>query len=601
MKYIYPILFLLLAATQAATAQSTVRKGKDYAVFFYVTEFDNPKWASLPETEREAKLLAQELRDNFGFTCDFVPNPTLNQIKSKLKEYNSRNFQNDDQVLFFFSMHGYYDDNTETGYLVPRDGDIQDFETWFNYFNFRSYLGNNKCKHIFLALDACHSGSFKVSDKGAPDKPAWEQIPDCQQRVAEALRYKSRIFAASGSKAARTPAKSAFAAKFLETLRRGGEEGIIKADEINLKLSNLSSPRPQTGTFTGQEEGGEFIFIRKDACSNQIQSNDTESDKADWRMAKNAKTITAYETYILNHRNGAYVEDAQDAINRLKVPIQQVPSLDQNQDKNSDGDRLQALLWPPSLSRLSFEPLTVEVKGGTFQMGSNEGGDDEKPVHRVTLSDFYIGKYEVTVGQYLQFCTETNTNWPQWLKKGSDSHVETGKNPYYKNLGYQRKDSENLPVVGVSWNDATAYCQWLSSKTGKNYRLPTEAEWEYAARGGNQSKGFKYSGSNTVGDVAWYSVNSGNKTRPIGSKRANELGIHDMSGNVWEWCSDWYDEKYYKNSAAQNPKGAQSGSSRVLRGGSWYDNLNVCRSAVRDDYIPTLRTYDFGFRVVRND
>ena len=233
-------------------------------------------------------------------------------------------------------------------------------------------------------------------------------------------------------------------------------------------------------------------------------------------------------------------------------------------------------------------------------MGSNDGEDNEKPIHRVTLSDFAIGKYEVTVGKYLQFCIETNTNWPQWLEKGNNYHVETGKDPYYKDLGYQRKGSENLPIVGVSWNDATAYCQWLSSKTGKNYRLPTEAEWEYAARGGNQSKGYKYSGSNTIGDVAWYSDKSGSKTHTVGTKGTNELGIHDMSGNVWEWCSDWYDENYYKNSAAQNPKGAQSGSLRVLRGGSWFNSGYYCRSSLRNWYVPYVRLSYIGFRLARD-
>ena len=372
MKYILPMLFVLLALFNAAHAQSTARKGKDYAVFFYVTEFDNPKWASLPETEREAKQLAQELRENFGFSCEFVPNPTLSQLKNKLKEYNNRSFNDNDQVLFFFSMHGYYDDNTETGYLVPRDGDSQDFETWFSYFTFRSYLGNNRCKHIYLALDACHSGSFKVSDKGAPDKPAWEQEPDCGQRIVEALRYKSRIFAALGSKAARTPAKSAFAAKFLETLRRGGENGIVKADEINLKLSSLSSPRPQTGTFTGQEEGGEFVFIRKNACANQTPnvvtpSYDLEMDKADWKIAKTTNTIAAYERYKRDRPNGSYVEEATDAIDRIK--------------NNPTNTNPSATYTPPSVSRLPFEPEMVPVTGGTFQMGSN----DEKPIHSVSL------------------------------------------------------------------------------------------------------------------------------------------------------------------------------------------------------------------------
>ena len=240
-------------------------------------------------------------------------------------------------------------------------------------------------------------------------------------------------------------------------------------------------------------------------------------------------------------------------------------------------------------------------------MGSNDGGSDEKPIHRVTLSDFAIGKYEVTVEQFAAFINDKN--YKTDADKEGWSYVWTGS-IYEKKNGVNWKcdvagkvrpqDEYKHPVIHVSWNDATAYCQWLSSKTGKNYRLPTEAEWEYAARGGNQSKGYKYSGSNTVGDVAWYTDNSGSKTHPVGTKGANELGIYDMSGNVWEWCSDWYDENYYKNSAAQNPKGALSGSLRVLRGGSWDITVYVCRSSNRSRNVPFNRFINVGFRLARD-
>ncbi|MBQ3247459.1 MAG: SUMF1/EgtB/PvdO family nonheme iron enzyme, partial [Alistipes sp.] len=170
----------------------------------------------------------------------------------------------------------------------------------------------------------------------------------------------------------------------------------------------------------------------------------------------------------------------------------------------------------------------VFVKGGTFTMGATaeQGSDadsDEKPAHSVTVSNFYIGKYEVTQAQW---------------------EAVMGKNP-------SRFKGDNLPVERVSWNDIQKFIEKLNAKTGKRYRLPTEAEWEYAARGGNQSKGYKYSGSNDIGSVAWYTDNSSSPTHPVGQKQPNELGLYDMSGNVYEWCSDWHGS--YSSGSQTNP------------------------------------------------
>ncbi|MFH1527877.1 MAG: SUMF1/EgtB/PvdO family nonheme iron enzyme, partial [Bacteroidota bacterium] len=217
-------------------------------------------------------------------------------------------------------------------------------------------------------------------------------------------------------------------------------------------------------------------------------------------------------------------------------------------------------------------PQMVFVKGGTFPMGSNDGGSDEKPIHQVTVNDFYIGKYEVTFEEYDKFCEATGRTKPK------DNGWGRGKRP----------------VIYVSWNDAKAYCEWAGG------RLPTEAEWEYAARGGIQSQGYTYSGSNSIAEVAWYSGNSGNKTHEFGTKKGNELGIYDMSGNVWEWCSDWYGNNYYTNSPGNNPKGQASGTSRVLRGGSWYDNVYYCRVANRDWGYPDITYSYYGFRIVQD-
>jgi len=164
---------------------------------------------------------------------------------------------------------------------------------------------------------------------------------------------------------------------------------------------------------------------------------------------------------------------------------------------------------------------------------------------------------------------------------------------------------DNLPVESVSWNDIQKFLKKLNQQTGKNYRLPTEAEWEYAARGGSvETHGrvsLQYAGSNNIDEVAWYGDNSGSKTHTVGQKKPNELGLYDMSGNVWEWCNDWHDEKYCKNSPQNNPQGANSGEYRVVRGGSWGLNTWHCRVANRLRRNPGYRFNYLGFRLVSQD
>ena len=221
---------------------------------------------------------------------------------------------------------------------------------------------------------------------------------------------------------------------------------------------------------------------------------------------------------------------------------------------------------------VSFKMIAVE--GGMFQMGSPESdaeaGDDEKPQHEVTLSNYYIGETEVT--QEL---------WEAVM----------GSNP-------SEFKGPKLPVENVSWDDCQTFIGKLNEKTGKTFRLPTEAEWEYAARGGKKSKGYTYSGSNAIDDVAWYDGNSGEITHKVSTKQANELGIYDMSGNVYEWCQDWYGKTYYENSSTTDPQGPTSGASRVLRGGSWYGNAQGCRVANRIIGYPGSRRNFIGLRLV---
>ena len=214
----------------------------------------------------------------------------------------------------------------------------------------------------------------------------------------------------------------------------------------------------------------------------------------------------------------------------------------------------------------------VFVKGGCYRMGDTfaDRRSDELPVHEVCVDDFYLGKYEVTQGQ-----------WQGVM----------GHNPAY------HKNGDEYPVEQVSWNDVQGFIRKLNDKTGQFYRLPTEAEWEYAARSGGKPE--KYSGGADVDAVAWYRSTSGGKTHPAGTKAPNGLGIHDMSGNVWEWVQDWYDGGYYSDSPRDNPKGPSSGTHRIGRGGSWYNDARFCRSTSRYRYAPEIRDDFLGFRIVR--
>ena len=288
-------------------------------------------------------------------------------------------------------------------------------------------------------------------------------------------------------------------------------------------------------------------------------------------------TIAACESYLKAYPQGCYAAE----VKKKKAELEKAEEKPPTTQPSGSSITLTA-------NGVSF--VMKRVEGGTFRMGSDdrEAYSDEKPIHSVTVSTFHMGETEVTQALWKAVMGTEPTYNGGWTDK------------------YGR--GNNYPAYRVSWDDIcgsdgkgtdpNCFLYRLNRLTGKSFRLPTEAEWEYAARGGSRSNGTKYAGSVSIDSVAWYGDNSGSKTHPVKGKSPNELGLYDMSGNVWEWCGDWYGGSYYSNSPSSNPKGPSTGSYRVLRGGSWYDLARNCRVSIRNRYAPGIRYSHHGFRLV---
>ncbi|MGM9868524.1 MAG: SUMF1/EgtB/PvdO family nonheme iron enzyme [Sodaliphilus sp.] len=285
----------------------------------------------------------------------------------------------------------------------------------------------------------------------------------------------------------------------------------------------------------------------------------------------NVSDVTALVNQIIG--SGSYSAQACDINDDGEVNVSDVTAL-VNLIINGGGGESEFKNKTFTVNGVSFEMIAVE--GGTFTMGATEeqGSDaasDEKPSRQVTLDSFYIGKTEVTQELWEAVMGNNPSNF-----KGS-----------------------NLPVEKVTWSACISFISELNILLGNYFQLPTEAQWEYAARGGNKSQGYKYSGSNNIEDVAWYDKNSGETTHPVASKKPNELGLYDMSGNVREWCLDWYSSTYYSDGNNHlNPQGPVTSSTKVIRGGSWCYSANSCRVSMRAYLKPSLNYGFLGLRLV---
>lgn len=573
------ILFVILMASKVfAFGQN--REGKDRALLFAVNDYAT--MADLKNPIQNARDIAAELEGRYGFVAEVIPNPSFEKIESKLQEYQrayrSGRYPSDGQLFLFFSGHGAM--RGKNGYFMPADAAPERlYATALEYDYWRSEINNINCKHILVAVDACHSITFDPNWENKPNRGfsrPGEQYAD--QTLLNHNAYRARLFFTSDAKGNQTPDRSTFARQLLEGLRtHQPTTGYLTSSELFASYMLKAAPTPGGGDFGNDEPGSCFLFFQKNSGINP-------EEERFWQLAIEMDTREAYGFYLQRYPDGKYKANAQK---RLEGP--DIPPV--------------ATARPPD--------NMVFIQGGPFEMGDTfgDGGSDEKPVHTVTVSDFYLAIHETTFDEYDAFCDATGREKP------GDEGWGRGRRP----------------VINVSWDDAVEYCNWRSQQerlqevytiSGSNvtanwnangYRLPTEAEWEFAARQRGQKVRFG-NGENTAdpkninfdgssNDKKPYSIAGvfRKKTVPVGSlSRPNNLGLHDMSGNVWEWCWDWYDKEYYKKSNnTHDPKGPDSGSDRVLRGGSWFYDPDYARCAYRYDNRPSSRVLFYGFRLAR--
>lgn len=320
--------------------------------------------------------------------------------------------------------------------------------------------------------------------------------------------------------------------------------------------SILNKPKPPKPTPPSRLKPTQNTNPTPSASTELSIEEKAERDKKAWNIVQKVDNIAAYQGYLDEFPVGIYRYSAKKRIEQLTPVAQRVDDVVIVTDN------------------FFIELNMVAIKGGTFMMGNdNSRYNDEKPTHDVQLNDFSMSKYEITIDQ-----------WKTVMKKLPD--------------GLDAKECSDCPIHNVSWSDIQTFLVELNKKTNKKYRLPTEAEWEYAARGGSQTNKFSYAGGNDAMLIGWFSENSNSKPNNVGKKIPNELGIYDMTGNVREWCSDFYDENYYKNTTPSNPKGPTTGNARIFRGGDFNDIKEDLSLTLRGNQTENFLAKNLGFRLV---
>ena len=612
------LLFLsIFVVTGSAFGQPNSSFGRYYALVIGNQNYRH--LTNLKTPLADATEVARVLKGKYGFEVELLPDATRDQIVRAISRLRKKLNREQDNLLIYYAGHGYLDPFNGVGYWQPVDSEEESDVDWIPTSRITNLLKVIRAKHVLIVADSCYSGSLLTRDSGANltsgmDQDEWlKRMLGRRSRTALTSGAEEPVSDAGGGK------HSVFAKAFLDVLNDNHKimDGNSLFDLIKHPVTLNADQTPQYGDIrmTGHDQG-DFLFVPKHlqgAGLWEIKKKSLKSDlfrggssaivsispvEAEYRAKKSARIRqqpSVSSSQVGSLKKGTSIWVAGKILDQPWYLVE-IP------DGNGQGYVYSSLLTPSTPgtttnravvlknSEIKTKPVAsgvniskgnthtdsttgmqfVPIQPGCFQMGSNVGSGDEKPVHRVCLSAYDIGKYEVTQAQ--------------WQKV-------MGSNPsHFK--------GSNKPVEQVSWDDVQGFIRKLNQQAERRYRLPTEAEWEYACRGGGGDQ--KYCGGNNANSVAWYDNNSGGTTYDVGQKQANELGLYDMSGNVWEWVQDWYSSDYYSNSPANNPGGPSSGGSyRVFRGGSWYSHASRLHSVYRSNYSPGIRSSHLGFRLAR--
>jgi len=575
-----------------------------HALVVGVSRYRDPYWPTLggvPEDVAEvSKALAQS-----GFQVKPV---VLNPDSRKLKEVLSSFMANEGQIknariLIYFAGHGYTvlsetSGRTE-GYVVPADapnpGQQGEFKAKsLGMAELKNLATQMEAKHALFVFDSCFAGTIFTS-KSAQDVSA---------RIADIANKPVRVFITSGDADQKVPDDGDFRRYFVNALRDGigqsKDDRFFTGVELGLYLHRkVTSLRdgskypqsPRVGKINDPAwDNGDFVFVSPKAPPLPPPPPPIDAEKQAWEAAQKLNNSGAYQAYLSQYPQGKFAPAARVMVAGLSpaptpvpvsAPVPPAPRpapMPTPTPAPAPAVPVQGQMVQECVSGVCFE--MVGIPTGTFQMGSPDserGRDsaDEGPVHTVNVKGFWMGKTEVTQGLW---------------------KAVMGSNPSkFSSCG------DNCPVEQVSWDDAQEFIKKLNGLTGKKYRLPSEAEWEYAARAGTKNRWSFVDQEYQLGEYAWYTVNSDSKTHPVGQKKPNPWGLHDMYGNVWEWLQDAWVDNYNGAPPDGGAREGNSGVARVLRGGSWSNFPQDLRPAIRISFTPVVRIYNFGFRLARTN